>query len=181
MENRIHEDNGEEERLSDEDDEEELLSDKTILKAMAEVLKYLHQTHIKGTNLHQANVCIVCDYFIIGTGPVRRLNKNRLSPHNKRLGVENYKKFYKVKDIPEDLRNYYKVNKYPDMLLSPQANMNKNGYSCCVTCNNSMNKRDKKKKPPKLSIGTDLSLGTFQILNTLMIKVKYVNSVLNQI
>ena len=50
MENGIDEDNGEEERLSDKDDEEELLSEKTISKAMAEALKYLHQTHIKGTN-----------------------------------------------------------------------------------------------------------------------------------
>ena len=118
-ENGIEEDNGKEEWLSDKYDEEELLSDKTILKATAEVLKYLHQTHIKGTNLHKANVCVVCDCYIIGTEPVRRLNKKRLSLHNERLGVENYKKFYKVNDIPKDLSNYYKVKEYPDMLLSP--------------------------------------------------------------
>ena len=162
MGNGIEVDNGEDEEwLSDEDDEEELLSDETISKATAAALKYLHQTHIKGTNLHQANVCVVCDCFIIGTEPVRRLNKNRLTPHNERLGVKNYKKYYKLKDMPEDLRNYYKVKEYPDMLLSPRANMNKNGYSCCATCDNSMNKRDKKKKPPKLSIANGFVIGDF--------------------
>ena len=162
MGNGIEVDNGEDEEwLSDEDDEEELLSDETISKATAAALKYLHQTHIKGTNLHQANVCVVCDCFIIGTEPVRRLNKNRLTPHNERLGVKNYKKYYKLKDMPEDLRNYYKVKEYPDMLLSPRANMNKNGYSCCATCDNSMNKRDRKKKPPMLSIANGFVIGDF--------------------
>ena len=56
MDNGIDEVNGEEERFKDKDDEEELLSDKTISKATVEALKYLHRTHIKGTNLHQANV-----------------------------------------------------------------------------------------------------------------------------
>lgn len=61
--------------------------------------------------------------------------------------------------MPDDLRNYYKIKDYPDMLLSPRANMNKNGYSCCETCNNSMNKRDIKKKPPKLSIANGFVIG----------------------
>lgn len=76
-----------EEYWSDEDNE--LLSDEAISKSTAEALKYLHQSHIKGTNLHQANVCVVCDCYIIGTEPVMRLNDKRLKPHNKRLGVEN--------------------------------------------------------------------------------------------
>ena len=160
-ENYIQKDSNEEELSSNDDDDEELLSDETILKATAEALKYLHRTHIKGTNLHQAHVCVVCDCYIIGTEPVRRLNKKRLKFHNERLGVENYKNFYKLKDIPKDLRNFYKVKDYPDMLLSPRANMDENGYSCCQTCDNSMNYRDRKKKPPKLSIANGFVIGEF--------------------
>jgi len=111
------EEESDEEEWLDEEDDEELLSDETIRKATAEALKYLHQTHINGTNLHQANVCLVCDCFIIGTEPVKRLNKKRLSLHKERLGVENYQKFYKLKGMPKDQRNYYKVKDYPDMLL----------------------------------------------------------------
>lgn len=155
------EEESDEEEWLDEEDDEELLSDETIRKATAEALKYLHQTHINGTNLHQANVCLVCDCFIIGTEPVKRLNKKRLSLHKERLGVENYQKFYKLKELPEDLRNYYKVEDYPAMLLSPRANLNDSGYSCCATCDNSMNKRDRKKKPPKLSIANGFVIGEF--------------------
>ena len=155
------EEESDEEEWLDEEDDEELLSDETIRKATAEALKYLHQTYINGTNLHQANVCLVCDCFIIGTEPVKRLNKKRLSLHKERLGVENYQKFYKLKELPEDLRNYYKVKDYPAMLLSPRANLNDSGYSCCATCDNSMNKRDRKKKPPKLSIANGFVIGEF--------------------
>ena len=92
---------------------------------------------------------------------MKRLNKKRLRNHNKRLGVEKYKEFYKLKNIQNDLRDYYKVDDFPDMLLSPRANMNTKGYSCCVTCENSMNTRDIKKKPPKLSIANGFVIGEF--------------------
>ena len=150
-----------EEAVAKNDEEDELLSDETIAKARADALKYLHQTHIKQTNLHQANVCVVCDCYIIGTEPVKRLNKKRLRNHNKRLGVKKYKEFYKLKNMQNDLRDYYKVDGFPDMLLSPRANMNTKGYSCCVTCENSMNTRDIKKKPPKLSIANGFVIGEF--------------------
>ena len=98
-ENEMKEHTNKGKRFSNEDDEKELPSDNTISKAKAEALKYLHQTHNKLTNFHRANVCVVCDCFINGAEAVKRLNKTRLSVHNKRLGVKNYKKFYKLKDI----------------------------------------------------------------------------------
>ena len=100
----MNESTSNEEQLKDEENKDELLSDETISKAKAEALEYLHQTYNKATNLYQANVCIVCDCFILGTEPVKRLKKGRLNDHKKRLGVENYKTFYKLKDIPKDLR-----------------------------------------------------------------------------
>jgi len=159
----MNESTSNEEQLKDEENKDELLSDETISKAKAEALEYLHQTYNKATNLYQANVCIVCDCFILGTEPVKRLKKGRLNDHKKRLGVENYKTFYKLKDIPKDLRNYYKVKGHPDMLLSPRTNKNKKGYSCCTTCENSMRTRDIKKKPPKLSIANGFVIGQFPV------------------
>ena len=90
---------------------------------------------------------------------MERLNKKRLRHHNKRLGVKMYMDLYKLKDLLKELCNYYKLNGYPDMLLSPRANMNEYGYSCCATCNNSMHKGDPKKKPPKLSIANGFVVG----------------------
>ena len=55
-ENEMKEYTNKEEWFSDKDDEKGILSDNTILKAKAEVLKYLHQTNNKETlcpeNIH---------------------------------------------------------------------------------------------------------------------------------
>ena len=94
----------------------------------------------------------------------RDLTRRLLRPHNKRLGVKTYKNFYKLKDFPKEMRNYYKLKSNSDMLLSRRADMNECGYSCCTTCNNSMHKRDRKKKPPKLSIANGFVIGKFSKL-----------------
>ena len=60
---------------------------------------------------------------------MKRLNKKGLRHHNKRLGVKTYMDFYKLKVLPKELRNYYKLKGYPDMLLSSRTNMNEYGYS----------------------------------------------------
>ena len=52
-----------------------LLSDETISKSTAKALTVLHQTQIKNTHLYQANVCVLCGFYIIGTEPVTILNK----------------------------------------------------------------------------------------------------------
>ena len=58
-------------------DVNELLSDETISKAIVKVLTILHQTQIKNTHLHQARIYVVFDCYIIGTEPVKRLNRKR--------------------------------------------------------------------------------------------------------
>ena len=47
------------------------------------------------------------------------------------------------------------------MLLSPIANTNQYVYFCCAACNNSMHKRDSKKKSPKLSSANGFVIGEF--------------------
>ena len=39
--------------------------------------------------------------------------------------------------------------------------MNEYGYLCCAACDNSMHKRDSKKKPPKLSIANGFVISKF--------------------
>ena len=90
-----------------------------------------------------------------------RSNKKRLRHHSKRLGVKTYISFCKLKDLLIELHNYYKLKGYPDRLLSPRANMNEYGYSCCAACNNSMHKRDSKKKSPKLAIADGFVIDKF--------------------
>ena len=81
--------------------------------------------------------------------------------HNKRLRVKTYIDFYELKDLPKEMLNFYKLNGYPDMLFSPRANMHEYGYSWCAACNDSMHKRDSKKKPPKLLIANGFVIGEF--------------------
>ena len=142
-------------------EDKRLLHVETIDKAKAKALKILHQTHIPTTNLHQANVCVVCDCFIIGTEPVKRLSLVQLKHHQIRLGVTNYEKFYKRKTLSSELRGFYKVKGLPDMLLSPRANKNEKGYSCCRTCHNGMRQSKRDQKPPKLSIANGFVIGEF--------------------
>ncbi|KAL7524887.1 hypothetical protein ACHAXR_002212, partial [Thalassiosira sp. AJA248-18] len=141
--------------------EDELLSDETVAKAKAEALKYLHRTQVGDTNRHQAHVCVVCDCYIIGTETVKRLNQKQLKVHEERLGVEKYKKFYNLRDVPDDLRNYYKLKGFPSMLLSPRSNKTNKGFSCCTTCHEGMRASNKDKKPPKLSIANGFVIGEF--------------------
>ena len=141
--------------------EDELLSDETIAKSKAEALKYLHRTQVGHTNWHQAHVCVICDCFIIGTETVKRLKGKQLKVHEERLGVQSYKEFYNLRDLPEDLRNYYKLKGFPSMLLSPRSNKTNKGFSCCSTCHEGMRASNKDKKPPKLSIANGFVIGEF--------------------
>ena len=70
--NQMMRDSDKEEQSRNEHDVKEFLSDETILKATAKALNLFHQTRIKKITLHQANVCVVCDWYIIGTEPVKR-------------------------------------------------------------------------------------------------------------
>ena len=62
---------------------------KAINKSVKQAKKYLHRTkHEDDGSEHKANVCIVCDCFIIGTESIRYLRTNAIKKHNHRIGVE---------------------------------------------------------------------------------------------
>ena len=46
---------------------------------------------------HAANICVVCDTFIIGMEPIKWLSKEQLLKHKVRLSVANYESFFQQK------------------------------------------------------------------------------------
>ena len=80
-----------------------ILSENTIKKCKRTALKYLHRTLDAETGMHQSHVCVVCDCFILGTEKLKRLNKIQLKVHEKRLSVDQYMSFHKLKEIPTSL------------------------------------------------------------------------------
>jgi len=104
-----------------------------------DVLQMIHQslsTEQNGRNieiplydqLHQANVCVICDRFITGTADLNWIKKNALLQHKTRLTIPG---------INSELPNCYQVSD-PDLhelLLSPRARFKKNKeYLCCAQC-----------------------------------------------
>ena len=60
--------------------------------------KRLHRTkHPDNSSKHKIYVCVVCDYFIIGTEPLRTMSRKQLKAHKKRLGVHEYEQYHEVK------------------------------------------------------------------------------------
>jgi len=104
-----------------------------------DLLQMIHQslsTEQNGRNneiplydqLHQANVCVICDRFITGTADLNWIKKNALLQHKTRLTIPG---------INSELPNCYQVSD-PDLhelLLSPRARFKKNKeYLCCAQC-----------------------------------------------
>ena len=80
-----------------------------IKSAVAGVKKKLHQT--KGSDNpteHRAYVCIVCDYFIPLTEPLRTMNRTDLMDHKHCLGVSESKTYHGVK-LHNALKTHYHV------------------------------------------------------------------------
>ena len=82
-------------------DVEEFLSGETIPKTTAKALNCFHQTHIKNTQLYQANISVAYDCYIIDTDPVKRLHKKRLRHHSERLEVKTYMDFVQTEGLAE--------------------------------------------------------------------------------
>jgi len=62
-----------------------------------EALKFLHRTKdLKNPHKHRAIVCIICDRCIIGTEAIRKLTKEQISLHKKRLSVDSYEEYYET-------------------------------------------------------------------------------------
>jgi hypothetical protein len=75
--------------------------------------------------IHQANVCVVCDRFIIGTAKLHWIFKQTLLQH---------KRWFQIPNLSSGLQRSYQVSD-PDLqelLLSPRERVKINGeYLCC--------------------------------------------------
>jgi len=78
--------------------------------------------------VHQANVCVICDRFITGTAEIKWIKKNALLQHKSRLSIPRHKK---------ELQQCYQVSdpELHNMLLSSRARFKNSGeYLCCHQC-----------------------------------------------
>ncbi len=72
--------------------------------------------------LHQANVCVICDRFITGTAELFWIHKNTLLQHKSRLQIQ---------DLNPNLQQCYKVDDHEldGLLLSPRARVKITGFN----------------------------------------------------
>ena len=125
-----------------------------INRATKEAKQYLHRTQTPA-NPHKprANVCIICDCFIIDTDPIHKLTKEDISAHHsERIGIKSYKEFYQT-TLNEEVKRQYQVLGLQDMLLSPRSRKYPDGYATCSVCY--IGKQPHmayKKTPPKFAI-----------------------------
>jgi hypothetical protein len=78
--------------------------------AMKEAKQILHRTqHPTNPHSHKAIVCIICDWFIIGTEIIHKLSSYMISQHSKRLSMKTYEAYHGV-ELKNELRKQYQVN-----------------------------------------------------------------------
>jgi hypothetical protein len=109
--------------------------------------------------LHQANVCVICDRFITGTADLNWIEKHTLLQHKARLTIPG---------INSELQKCYQVLD-PDLyelLLSPRARFKKNGeYLCCTQCDRALQNDRLDKNPTKYTIANTFAIGTLYLNN----------------
>jgi hypothetical protein len=60
-----------------------------IKRAMMKAEQILHRIQDpENPHCHRAIVCLICDYFIIGTEIIHKLTNNQISQHSNRLSVK---------------------------------------------------------------------------------------------
>ncbi len=132
-------------------------------ECMKEAEKYLHRTQDHDNpHKHKSIICVICDRFIIGTEKNHHLSKDDIGAHSQRLSVKSYESYYQTELVPE-VRKQYMINdgKLKDLLVSPRAKKNHNGYSTCSCCFSGMQLyTTKKKKPPKFAIANGFVIGS---------------------
>ncbi len=106
------------------------------IHCMKEANKILHRTQESdNSHKHKSIVCVICDWFIIGTETIHYLSKDRMGEHSNRLSVKNYKRNYGI-ELKTEARNQYLINdgnlKY--LLHSPQSRKTPKGYTTCSFC-----------------------------------------------
>ncbi len=143
---------------------DELLTQETIEKAKKEALKYLHRNRVSHPNdgtsppVYAAHVCVICDCFIIGTEEIKKLTKEQIKVHRRRLGVESYQEYYQT-TLPDSLVKQYEVPGLKGLLLSPRAQKLGRHYVTCQTCHSGMHPSRVGCTPPKFSIANGFVIG----------------------
>jgi hypothetical protein len=80
-------------------------------------------------------VCIICDCCIIGTEAIRKLTKEQILLHKKRLSVDSYEEYYETTLKPEVTKQYQiNVDDLKGVLLSPRSRKYPDGYATCSVC-----------------------------------------------
>ncbi len=66
---------------------------------------------------------------------IHHLSRDDIGAHSQRLSVKSYESYYQTELVPE-VRKQYMINdgKLKDLLVSPCARKNHNGYSMCSCC-----------------------------------------------
>ncbi len=109
-----------------------------IERLMNEAKQIFHRTQ-NPTNpqSHRAIVCIICDWFIIGTEKIHKHSSYRIPQHTNRLSVKTYKTYHGV-ELKNELKKQYQVNedKLRNLLLSTRSRKYHNGYATCACCYN---------------------------------------------
>ncbi len=135
-----------------------------INRSMKEAMKNLHRTEDPASpHKHWAIVCIICDCCIIGTEAIRKLMKEQILLHKKRISVESYKEYYEA-TLKLEVTKQYQINvdDLKGMLLSPQSRKYPNGYATYSVCYSGMQPHmATKKTPPKFSIANGFVIGSF--------------------
>ena len=81
-----------------------------IKHSMKKAKQILHRTQDPANHhCHRVIVCIICDWFIIGTETIPTLTKDQISKHSNKLSVQTYKS-YRGQVLKPKLRKQYQVN-----------------------------------------------------------------------
>ena len=147
----------------------DLMKDIDIENSVKKAIEALTRTKCDESNemphnsVHAANICVVCDTFIIGMEPIEWLSKEQLLKHKVRLSVANYESFFNRK-LPSVLVDQYNVGDIDlrHMLLSPRAKTkgNKLNYTCCTSCKLSLSDSKAKTAPPRHAIANGFVIGS---------------------
>ena len=135
-----------------------------IQRLMKEAKHILHRTKDPDNPCRfKANVCIICDGFIIGTEKICKLTPDQISQHRRRLSVKAFESYYGHELKPELRKQYQVSNKnLKDLLLSPRSRKYKDGYVTCERCAIAMRSNlINKITPPKFAIANGFVIGSF--------------------
>ena len=140
----------------------EIVRSSDIIKCQQETCEYLQNTK-NDDGSFSANICIICEWYIIGTEKIHWLTSRRIFQHRHRLSIDVWEKLYGEK-MPSELQKQYEVidenYDFSGILLSPYAKKNKKGnYMCCSGCMKSMDQRPNLTSPPKYAIANGFAIG----------------------